>query len=45
MGLATGETLAHLNCLLWRRSISRSTDSDNVHWYVQNPDTGDYEQD
>ena len=45
MGLATGETLAHLNCLLGRRSISRSTDGEGVNWYVQNPATSDYEQD
>lgn len=37
LGLATGETLAHLNCLLGRRSITRTTDADGVHWYAQNP--------
>ncbi|MFK7830102.1 MAG: MBL fold metallo-hydrolase [Congregibacter sp.] len=45
LGLATGETLAHLNCLLWRRRIRRSTDEHGVHWYVQGPDTVDSESD
>lgn len=39
LGLATGETLAHLNCLLWRRHIRRTVDDDGVCWYVQDPDT------
>jgi glyoxylase-like metal-dependent hydrolase (beta-lactamase superfamily II) len=43
MGLATGETLAHLNCLLGRRSITRSTDEEGVNWYVQNPATSDFD--
>jgi len=43
MGLATGETLAHLNCLLGRRSISRTTDDEGVNWYVQNPATSDFD--
>jgi glyoxylase-like metal-dependent hydrolase (beta-lactamase superfamily II) len=37
LGLATGETLAHLNCLLGRRGITRSTDAQGVNWYQQNP--------
>lgn len=41
LGLATGEALAHLNCLLYRRRISRSQDADGVHWYQQLPYTGD----
>jgi glyoxylase-like metal-dependent hydrolase (beta-lactamase superfamily II) len=41
LGLATGETIAHLNCLLWRRRIRRSRDADGVYWYVQDPDTID----
>lgn len=40
-GLATGETLAHLNCLLGRRGITRVTDEQGVHWYQQNPATSD----
>ena len=43
MGLATGETLAHLNCLLGRRSITRSTDEQGVNWYVQNPAMSDFD--
>jgi glyoxylase-like metal-dependent hydrolase (beta-lactamase superfamily II) len=43
MGLATGETLAHLNCLLGRRSITFTTDSEGVKWYEQNPATSDYD--
>ena len=38
IGLATGETLANLNLLLHRGNISRTRDSEGVHWYVQNPD-------
>lgn len=40
-GLATGETLAHLNCLLWRGRIRRYLDEEGVYWYVQEPDTID----
>lgn len=39
LGLATGETLAHLHCLLGRRRIRRRQDQDGVYWYVQEPDT------
>jgi glyoxylase-like metal-dependent hydrolase (beta-lactamase superfamily II) len=38
IGLATGETLANLNLLLHRGNISRTTDADGVHWYLQNSD-------
>ena len=37
LGLATGETLAHLSCLLGRRRISRTRDADGVDWYQQIP--------
>ncbi|MFN2165627.1 MAG: MBL fold metallo-hydrolase, partial [Anaerolineae bacterium] len=33
LGAATGETLAHLNCLLRRRRITRQTDEQGVYWY------------
>lgn len=39
LGLATGETLAHLNCLLYRRRARRTRGSDGVHWYEQIPHT------
>lgn len=39
LGLATGETLAHLNCLLYRRRARRTRDSDGVNWYEQIPHT------
>jgi glyoxylase-like metal-dependent hydrolase (beta-lactamase superfamily II) len=38
-GLATGEAIAHLNCLLGRRRISRQRDENGVDWYRQKPDT------
>lgn len=41
LGLATGETLAHLNCLLGQRSITRTTDAQGVHWYAQASAGGD----
>lgn len=41
MGLATGETLAHLNCLLHRRQITRTRDENGVNWYRQVPETAD----
>jgi len=41
LGLATGETLAHLNCLLYRRRARRTRDSNGVHWYEQIPHTVD----
>jgi glyoxylase-like metal-dependent hydrolase (beta-lactamase superfamily II) len=45
LGLATGETLAHLNCLLGRRRIRRRSDEHGVHWYVQDPDAVDIDED
>jgi glyoxylase-like metal-dependent hydrolase (beta-lactamase superfamily II) len=35
LGMATGEAMAHLNCLLGRRRITRSRDADGVYWYQQ----------
>ena len=43
LGLATGETLAHLNCLLGRHRITRTTDAAGVNWYEQIPETADYD--
>jgi glyoxylase-like metal-dependent hydrolase (beta-lactamase superfamily II) len=43
MGLATGETLAHLNCLLARRRITCERDADGVNWYCQIAETADFE--
>lgn len=43
MGLATGETMAHLNCLLGRRRICRTTDDAGVHWYRQIPETAEFD--
>ncbi len=43
MGLATGETLAHLNCLMGRGRVSRELDDQGVHWYRQIAETRDYE--
>ncbi len=43
MGLATGETIAHLNCLLGRRRISRTRDAQGVDWYQQIPESAGYE--
>lgn len=43
-GMATGETLAHLNCLLGRHQVTRVRDEAGVDWYQQVPeatDTGD----
>ncbi|MEH6608104.1 MAG: MBL fold metallo-hydrolase [Halioglobus sp.] len=37
LGLATGETLAHLSCLLGRRRISRTRDEHGVDWYKKIP--------
>lgn len=44
LGLAAGETLAHLNCLLGQHRIRRYADEDGVHWYVQDPDTGEIDE-
>ncbi len=43
LGLATGETMAHLNCLLNRRRITRTRDAQGVDWYQQIAATADYE--
>ena len=36
--MATGETLAHLNCLIGRRMVRRERDAAGVDWYLQKPD-------
>jgi len=36
--LATGETLAHLNCLIGRRVVNRERDGNGVDWYTQRTD-------
>ncbi|MEQ1755493.1 MAG: MBL fold metallo-hydrolase [Micropepsaceae bacterium] len=33
-GMATGESLAHLNCMLARGTLSRKRDEDGVDWYA-----------
>jgi len=33
LGMATGESLAHLNCLMARGQAVRETDSSGVNWY------------
>jgi hypothetical protein len=33
LGLATGESLAHLNCLMARGQAVRSRDENGVDWY------------
>jgi glyoxylase-like metal-dependent hydrolase (beta-lactamase superfamily II) len=33
LGMATGEALAHLNCLIHRGEAVREADADGVHWY------------
>ena len=38
LGMATGETLAHLNCLMGRRRVRCSRDDSGVDWYEQKPD-------
>jgi len=35
LGMATGETLAHLNYLQGQGKLSRQTDPDGVHWWVK----------
>ena len=35
VGLATGETIAHLNCLMHRGQISREKNSEGVNYYQQ----------
>ena len=43
IGLAIGETIAHLNCLLGRHRITRSRDAQGVDWYRQIPETAEYD--
>ena len=33
LGMATGEALAHLNCLMHRSQATRAADADGVNWY------------
>lgn len=44
IGLATGETLAHLNCLLGQHRITRTQDESGVDWYEQIAETADFEE-
>ncbi len=37
MGMATGEALAHLNCLMARGKVGRERDPDGVDWYLARP--------
>lgn len=39
LSLATGETIAHLNCLRRRRQIDFNTDDAGVRWYFQLPES------
>lgn len=43
ISLATGETLAHLNCLLGRHRITRHRDEHGVDWYEQIAETADFD--
>ncbi|MBT4519682.1 MAG: MBL fold metallo-hydrolase [Halieaceae bacterium] len=43
LGMATGETLAHLNCLLGRRRVRVERDEQGVDWYRQKPETADFD--
>ena len=36
LGMATGEALAHLNCLIRRGRAKREVDGDGVAWYAAN---------
>jgi glyoxylase-like metal-dependent hydrolase (beta-lactamase superfamily II) len=42
ISLATGETLAHLNCLLGRHRITRTQDDEGVDWYQHIPETAEF---
>ncbi len=33
LGMATGEALAHLNCLIGRGLATRAADDGDVNWY------------
>ena len=37
LGMATGESLAHLNCLIGRGLAERRADSSGVLWYHARP--------
>jgi glyoxylase-like metal-dependent hydrolase (beta-lactamase superfamily II) len=41
--MATGETLAHLNCLVGRRLALSERDEQGVDWYRQKPETAEFE--
>jgi len=43
LGLAIGETMAHLNCLLGRRRITWNRDEAGVDWYQQIPESVELE--
>jgi glyoxylase-like metal-dependent hydrolase (beta-lactamase superfamily II) len=32
-GMATGESLAHLNCLIARKKLTRTRDAEGIDWY------------
>jgi glyoxylase-like metal-dependent hydrolase (beta-lactamase superfamily II) len=40
LGMATGEALAHLNCLIHRGAAVRETGADGVNWYRALPGGG-----
>ncbi len=44
LGMATGETVAHLNCLLGRRRITRARDDSGVDWYHQIAATAEFDE-
>jgi glyoxylase-like metal-dependent hydrolase (beta-lactamase superfamily II) len=44
LGMATGETVAHLNCLLGRRRITRKRDDNGVDWYHQIATTAEFDE-
>ena len=44
INLATGETIAHLNCLLGRHRITRTRDEHGVDWYRQIPETAEFDE-
>ena len=43
LGMATGEAMAHLNCLLGRRRVTRKRDGNGVDWYQQIPETAEHD--
>ncbi len=44
LGMATGETLAHLNCLRGRRRVIRERDDAGVDWYRQQAESSAFDQ-